>query len=59
MSWLIEAEWCIYTLVNQDTIGSDNGLLPDRPQAITPTYGSMLVIEHSGIYFHEIWVIMQ
>ena len=26
----IEAEWCIYTSVNEVIIGSDNGLLPGR-----------------------------
>ena len=31
---LIEAEWRIYASVNKKIIGSDNGLSPDRRQAI-------------------------
>ena len=33
-TWLIEAEWRIYTSVQHTSIGSDNGLSPVRRQAI-------------------------
>ena len=34
MSYLTEAEWCIYALVNYATTGSDNSLLTGRQQPI-------------------------
>ena len=34
ISWLIEAEWRIYTSVNYAIISSDNGLSPARNQTI-------------------------
>ena len=40
---LIEAEWRIYASVNHVIIGSDNGLAPDRPQAIIWTNAAIKV----------------
>ena len=41
---LIEAEWRIYASVNYTIIGSDNGLLPVRHQAIIWTNAGILFI---------------
>ena len=37
-------EWRIYAPLNEATIGSDNGLSPDRRQAITWTIAELLSI---------------
>ena len=44
---VMEARWHIYGLVNGVIIGSGNGLLPDRQQAITCTNDDMLSIGNS------------
>ena len=41
----LEAEWCIYVSVNYTIIGSNNGLSPDRHQAIIWTNGGISLIE--------------
>ena len=41
---LIEAEWRIYASVNYAIIDSDNGLSPDRHQAIIWTSAGILLI---------------
>ena len=45
---LIQAEWRIYTYVNGISIGSGNGLAPNRRQAITWTNGHLLSIGPFG-----------
>ena len=37
-----DAKWCIYAWMKKATIGSDNGLLPDRHQAIIWTNADLL-----------------
>ena len=55
-SWyLIEAEWRIYASENYDIIGSDNGLSPDRHQAIIWTNAGILLIGRLGTNFNTIW----
>ena len=51
----IEAEWRISKLT---IIGSDNGLLPGRHQAIIWTNAGMLLIESLGTNFSEIWLVL-
>ena len=41
---LIEAEWHIYVSINYASIGSDNGLLPVRHQAIIRTNAGLLSV---------------
>ena len=49
----------IYALMKEAIIGSDNGLSPAQCQAIIWTSASVLVIiEHLGTNFTEIWMIM-
>ena len=48
--------WCIYTLITQTTIGSDNGLSPGRRQAIIWTNAGILIIEPLGTNFNEILI---
>ena len=45
-----------YVLVNWVIIGSGNGLLPERIQAITWTNADWLWIVSLGINFIEIWI---
>ena len=52
--YIIEAEWRIYTPVNQTTIGSDKGLSPARHQAIIWTNDGVLPIGPLGINFSKI-----
>ena len=49
---LVEAEWRIYASLNLAIIGSDNGLLPDRHQAIILTNAGILLIESWGTDFN-------
>ena len=48
----------MYAPVNLSIIGSDNGLVPDRHQAIIWTNAGILLIGPSGINFSEIWMII-
>ena len=50
----IEAEWCIYALVNYTITGSDNGLSPGWCQAIIWTNAGILLIGPLGTNFSEI-----
>ena len=43
MSYVIEAEWSIYASMNLVIIGFDNGLLPNRRQAIFETNDDLVV----------------
>ena len=52
--YFIEAMWCKYASVNNAIIGSDNGLLPIRCQAIIWTNAGFLLIRPQGKYFKEI-----
>ena len=60
--WLIpqhtQAWWHIYGSVNWVTIGSGNGLSPNRWQAITWTNTDLLSNEPSGINFSDISIKM-
>ena len=51
---LIEADWQMYASVNQAIIGSDNGLPPDRRQAIIRNKAGILLIGPSTMNFSEI-----
>ena len=51
---LTQAEWRIYVSVNLTIIGSDNGLPPDRRQAIIWTNAGILLIRTSGTNLSEI-----
>ena len=53
---LIEAKWRIYASANDVIIGSDNGLLPDRRQAIIWTNARILLIGPLGTNFSEILI---
>ena len=53
---LIVAQLCHMALTNQALIGSDNGLLPVQPQAITETNAHLLVIGPSWTNISEIWI---
>ena len=44
ITYIIEAEWRIYASLDLATIGSDNGLLPHRHQAIICTDAAILLI---------------
>ena len=44
----------IYALVNYVSIGSDNGLPPERRQTIIWSSADILSIIHQGIYFNDI-----
>ena len=55
---LTEVEWRIYASVNQVTIGPDNGLSPNRHQAIIWTNADLLSIRTLGINFSEILIEM-
>ena len=50
---LIEAEWRIYTSVDNTIIGSDNGLSPVRHQAIICFNAGFLLIGPMGTAFIE------
>ena len=54
MNQLIEAKWRIYASVNRANIGPENGLSPDRHQAIIWTDGGILLIGPLGIKFSQI-----
>ena len=57
---LIDADWYIYVSVNYHIIGSDNGLLPVRHQAITWTNAAgMLLIGSLWTNFSDIWIKIQ
>ena len=56
---LSEAEWCIYASGNYTIIDSDNGLSPERRQAIIWTNVSLLLIKPLGTNFSGIWIIIQ
>ena len=58
---LIEAESRIYMYAsaNQNTIGSDYGLLHVRRQAIIWTNAGLLLIGPLGTHFSEIWIKIQ
>ena len=53
---LIDATWCLYVSASYAIIGSDNGLPPNRPQAITWTNAGLLLIGPRGTNFSEIWI---
>ena len=53
---LIEVDWCIYASVKHSILGSDNGLLPGRHQAIIWTNSGILLIRTLGINFIEILI---
>ena len=55
---VIEAEWRIYLSVNWTSIGSDNGLSPDRHQTIIWTNAGLLWIRIPGINFSEIQIMV-
>ena len=55
MSSLVEAEWPIY-VSKIIIIGSDNGLVLTKLQAIIWTIAEMLLIEPLGINFSEILI---
>ena len=50
------AEWHIYVSKLETIIGSDNGLLPVRRQAIIWTNASLSLTGLLGINFGEIWI---
>ena len=52
----IEAEWCIYASVSYVIIGSDNGLLPNRHQAIIWTNAGILLTGPLWKNFSEILI---
>ena len=54
ISWLIEAEWRIYTSVNYANISSDNGLSPARNQTIVWPNDGLLFIKLLGTNLSEI-----
>ena len=56
---LTETEWHIYASVNYTIIGSDNGLLPGRHQAIIWTNDGILLIGPLGTNFSEIIIKIQ
>ena len=56
MAYLIEAEWRIYASLNWVIIGSDNGLLPVRCQAIIWTNAGILLIWPLGTNFNEMLI---
>ena len=51
---LIETKRRTYAWVEHTNIASDNGLSPDRRQAIIWTNAAILSIRHKGTYFSEI-----
>ena len=53
---LIVAQLCYMALTNQALIGSDNGLLPVQPQAITETNAHLMVTGSSWTNTSEIWI---
>ena len=55
----IEAEWCIHASSNLAIIGSDNGLLPDRRQAIIWSNDGILLTGPWGTNFNEILIKIQ
>ena len=54
--WVISPKCCIYVSVNQDRIGSDNGLSPIRHQAIMYTNAGLLLSGPFGTNFSEIFI---
>ena len=57
--WLIEAKWRVYVSVNQTIISSDNGLSPNRRQAIIWTNAVLLLIRPFRTNFSEILIKIQ
>ena len=55
ISWLIEAQWCIYSSVAYAFISSDDGLSRYRRQAIIWTSDGILSIGPFGTNFSEIF----
>ena len=55
-AWLIEDEWRMYASVNYNVIGSDNGLPPDRRQAVIWTNAGILLIGPLATNFSEILI---
>ena len=53
---IIEAEWHIYSPGDYAIIGSDNGLMPFRRQAIIWTNADSFSIEPLGTYLREIGI---
>ena len=53
---LIEAEWRIYASMNWVIIGFENGLSPNRRQAIFETNADLSLNEHRGTNLIEIWI---
>ena len=53
---LIEVEWRIYALATKAIIGSDNGLLPVRREAIIWTNAGILLIWPSWTNFNEMLI---
>ena len=51
----IEAEWGIYALAIYVFIGTDDGLSPDRRQAIIWTNATLLFLKPMRINSSEIW----
>ena len=58
-SGYIEAEWCIYAVVSSAIIGSDNGLPPNRCQAIIWNNAGIVLIGHWGTNFNKILIKIQ
>ena len=54
--YLIEAKWCIIYVGKLSITGSDNGLSPDRHQAIIWTNAGIMLIEPLGTKFSEILI---
>ena len=52
----IQAWWCIYAGVNWVSIGSDNGLVPNRHQAIIWINVDLLSFIPVRTKLHEIWI---
>ena len=59
ISWLIKAEWRIYTSVNYAIIYSDNGLSSDRCQTIVWPDDGIFFIKLLGTNLSEIWIKIQ
>ena len=58
-NYIISPKCHIYVLVNWVSIGSDNGLLPDRRQAIIWTSAGILLIGSLGTNISEIRIKIQ
>ena len=55
-SYVIEDGWRIYPIVYNVDIGSDNGLSPERHQAIIEANADLLSIESLGTAFNQILI---